>query len=385
MRRSSFYNFLILVIIMSSPISLSAQQVDEKLPWSVRMTESEMIRCPESWQLDFQPKLKWDYCHGLELGAMLDVYDAYGDKKIRDYAIAYADTMVHEDGSITAYKLTDYSLDRINSGKILFRIYEQTKDEKYKKALDLLYSQFAGQPRNEDGGFWHKKIYPHQMWLDGLYMGAPFYAEYAYRNNRPQDYADVINQFITCARHTYDPKNGLYRHACDVSRTERWADPVTGQSKHCWGRALGWYAMALVDALDFIVKPVDNYSFLLKMTRILDRVAIRPDDMFCVCAEGEIISLHIRMLRYLTVDGHYVIYHSKEGTFAEYITLNAAEKKLNDPAFFRCDRGCLVNLRYVEQIRKSTCLVDGEELPIARTQFGKFKQAYARYLGGLIE
>ena len=116
MRRSSFYKFLILVIIMSSTISLSAQQVDEKLPWSVRMTESEMIRCPESWQLDFQPRLKWDYCHGLELGAMLDVYDTYGDNKIRDYAIAYADTMVHEDGSITAYKLTDYSLDRINSG-----------------------------------------------------------------------------------------------------------------------------------------------------------------------------------------------------------------------------------------------------------------------------
>ena len=170
MRRSSFYKFLILVIIMSSTISLSAQQVDEKLPWSVRMTESEMIRCPESWQLDFQPRLKWDYCHGLELGAMLDVYDTYGDKKIRDYAIAYADTMVHEDGSITAYKLTDYSLDRINSGKILFRIYEQTKDEKYKKALDLLYSQFAGQPRNEDGGFWHKKIYPHQMWRELLFM-----------------------------------------------------------------------------------------------------------------------------------------------------------------------------------------------------------------------
>ena len=117
---------------------MSAQQVDKKLPWSVRMTQSEMIRCPESWQLDFQPKLKWDYCHGLELGAMLDVYDTYGDKKIRDYAIAYADTMVHADGTITAYKLTDYSLDRINSGKILFRIYEQTKDPKYKKALDLL-------------------------------------------------------------------------------------------------------------------------------------------------------------------------------------------------------------------------------------------------------
>ena len=177
MRRTLASVLFILLTLAAIIPSMSAQQVDKKLPWSVRMTQSEMIRCPESWQLDFQPKLKWDYCHGLELGAMLDVYDTYGDKKIRDYAIAYADTMVHADGTITAYKLTDYSLDRINSGKILFRIYEQTKDPKYKKALDLLYSQFEGQPRNDDGGFWHKKIYPHQMWLDGIYMGAPFYAE----------------------------------------------------------------------------------------------------------------------------------------------------------------------------------------------------------------
>ncbi|HJD76700.1 MAG TPA: glycoside hydrolase family 88 protein, partial [Bacteroides reticulotermitis] len=240
MKRNFFYALFSLGVCLTLGNSASAQQVDAKLPWSVRITESEMIRWPESWQLDFQPKLKWDYCHGLELQAMLDVYDTYGDQKIADYAIAYADTMIHDDGSITAYKLSEQSLDRVNSGKMLFRIYEQTKNEKYKKALDLLYSQFAVQPRNADGGFWHKKIYPNQMWLDGLYMGAPFYAEYAFRNTRPNDYADVINQFITSARHTYDPKNGLYRHACDVSRTERWADPVTGQSKHSWGRAMGW-------------------------------------------------------------------------------------------------------------------------------------------------
>ena len=272
MRRTLASVLFILLTLAAIIPPMSAQQVDKKLPWSVRMTQSEMIRWPESWQLDFQPKLKWDYCHGLELGAMLDVYDTYGDKKIRDYAIAYADTMVHADGTITAYKLTDYSLDRINSGKILFRIYEQTKDPKYKKALDLLYSQFGGQPRNDDGGFWHKKIYPHQMWLDGLYMGAPFYAEYAFRNNLPKDYADIINQFVTCARHTYDPKNGLYRHACDVSRTERWADPVTGQSKHCWGRAMGWYAMALVDALDFIPKHEAGRDSLLA---ILNNIAVQ--------------------------------------------------------------------------------------------------------------
>ena len=221
-------------------------------PWSVRMAESEMVRNPESWQVDFQPSLKWDYCHGLELGAMMDVYDRYGDSKFYDYALAYADTMVNEDGTIKKYKLTDYSLDRINSGKMLFRIYEQTKDEKYKKALDLLRTQFDGQPRNEDGGFWHKKVYPNQMWLDGLYMGTPFLAEYAYRNNDPHAYQEVINQIKIVARHTYDPSNGLFRHACDVSEREKWADKTTGQSQHCWGRALGWYAMAIVDNLDFI-------------------------------------------------------------------------------------------------------------------------------------
>ena len=120
------------------------------------------------------------------------------------------------------------------------------------KALDLLRSQLDTHPRNADGGFWHKKIYENQMWLDGLYMGQPFYAEYAYRNNRVNDYADIINQFVTVARHNYDPKTDLYRHACDVSKREKWADKTTGWSQHCWGRAMGWYAMACVDVLDFI-------------------------------------------------------------------------------------------------------------------------------------
>ena len=136
-------NLLCKTFVMGALIcstQLSAQKVSDKQPWSVRMVESEMIRCPESWQLDFQPKLKWDYCHGLELQAMLDVYDTYGDKKMFDYALAYADTMIHNDGSIETYKLHEYNIDRLNSGKFLFRIYEQTKDEKYKKAIDLLRS-----------------------------------------------------------------------------------------------------------------------------------------------------------------------------------------------------------------------------------------------------
>ncbi|MBM6890715.1 glycoside hydrolase family 88 protein [Bacteroides caecigallinarum] len=242
-------------------------------PWSVRMVESEMTRCPESWQLDFQPKLKWDYCHGLELQAMLDVYDRYGDDNIYKYALAYADTMVNEDGTIKMYKREDFSLDRVNSGKFLFRIYEQTKDEKYKKALALMRSQFEEQPRNEDGGFWHKKIYPNQVWLDGIYMGAPFYAEYAFRNNEVGVYKDVINQFLMAARHTYDPKTDLYKHACDVSRKEKWADPVTGQSQHSWGRALGWYAMAFVDALEFIPQhEAGRDSMIITLNKVAEQI-----------------------------------------------------------------------------------------------------------------
>lgn len=252
MRKNFVCKLFVAGVLMLLPCAMKAQRVSADQPWSVRMSESEMIRCPESWQLDFQSKLKWDYCHGLELQAMLDVYDRYGDEKFYKYALAYADTMVNADGSIKKYKLEEYSLDRVNSGKFIFRIYEQTKDVKYKKALDLMRSQFDGHPRNADGGFWHKKVYPNQVWLDGIYMGAPFYAEYAFRNNQVEVYPDVVNQFLMAARHTYDPKNGLYRHACDVSRKERWADPVTGQSQHCWGRALGWYAMAFVDALEFI-------------------------------------------------------------------------------------------------------------------------------------
>lgn len=268
--KKNFRNLLLAGVLLFS-IQIQAQKtISEKLPWSVRMVESEIVRCPESWQLDFQLNLKWDYCHGLELQAMLDVYDTYGNDKYFNYALAYADTMTNADGTIATYRPAELSLDRINPGKFYFRIYEQTKNEKYKKALDLLRSQLNHQPRTKEGGFWHKKIYPHQMWLDGIYMASPFYAEYAYRNNRPQDYQDVIRQFLVIAEHTYDPVNDVYRHAWDESKSMPWADKVTGQAPHAWGRAMGWYAMALVDALDFIPKHEAKRDSVLM---ILDNVA----------------------------------------------------------------------------------------------------------------
>lgn len=137
-----------------------------------------------------------------------------------------------------------------------------------------------------------------------------------------------------------------------------------------------------VDALDFIVKPVDPYAFLLKMTWALARVDLSASDRITVRQEGELRGLQVHLIRYLTVEGHYVVYHSREGTFTEYLTLAAAEKKLNSPLFCRCDRGCLVNLRFVSEIKRDVCVVDGEELVIARTQRAQFLKAYAEFLGG---
>ena len=138
-----------------------------------------------------------------------------------------------------------------------------------------------------------------------------------------------------------------------------------------------------VDALDFIVKPVDRYAFRLKMTRALSRVMQNTSDRITVRQDGEIRGLQVHLIRYLTVDGHYVTYHFREGDFSEYISLSAAEKKLNSPLFCRCDRGCLVNLRYVSAVKKDVCVVDGQELVIARTQRAQFLKAYAEYLGGI--
>lgn len=137
-----------------------------------------------------------------------------------------------------------------------------------------------------------------------------------------------------------------------------------------------------VDAMDFILKPVENHTFLLKMSRVLKRLGRKTDFAISVKTVGETVRLHTRLIRYLLVKGHYVEYHSREGIYSEYISLSAAEEKLNDDCFFRCDRGCLVNLRYVTEIRKETCVVDSEELPIARTQRSAFKKAFANYLAG---
>jgi unsaturated rhamnogalacturonyl hydrolase len=220
------------------------------------MADSEMKRNPEAWMLDFSEAPKWNYCHGLELQSILQVWGKTKLRKYYDYAYGFANLMVAPDGSIKTYKPSEYNIDRINSGKMLFRIYSQSHESRFKKALDLMREQMRTHPRTKDGSFWHKKIYPHQVWLDGLYMAGPYLAEYAKEFDEPGLFDDVAVQILDVHKYMYDPKTGLYYHGWDESRQQRWANPETGLSPNFWSRSIGWYLMSIVDVLDYL--PADH-------------------------------------------------------------------------------------------------------------------------------
>ena len=239
-----------LVIVFSLITAFVAVNASQK--YYVQMANSQMKRNPESWMIDFAKTLRWDYCQGLELQAFYKVWEKTKDKRYFDYMKSYTDTIIDSNGKIIVYKKSDYNIDKVNPGKFLFLLYSTTKEEKLRIAIDSLYGQLQSHPRTSDGGFWHKKVYPHQMWLDGLYMGTPFLAEYAMRNNLPASTDDAIHQILTMAKHGYDAKTGLYYHGWDESRSQRWSNPKTGQSPNFWSRSIGWYMMSMVDALDFI-------------------------------------------------------------------------------------------------------------------------------------
>ncbi len=240
---------IIIVVILAI---LSFSQATKAQETAIRFANSEMKRAPEAWQLDHGKRLFFGYAQGLGCLAMLKVWKETKDRKYLDYVIQWADTIINDKGEIHLYHVETYNIDYINSGKVLFDVYRETGNKKYKLAMDRLVDQMKLHPRTLEGAFWHKLIYPHQVWLDGLYMGSPFLAEYAITFNQPELIEDVINQFKICAKHCYDKKTGLYYHAWDESKKQQWANKETGQSPNFWGRSMGWWFMALVDVLDFI-------------------------------------------------------------------------------------------------------------------------------------
>ena len=223
--------------------------------YSEWLTYSEMKRVPQSYLLDFSNRPKWSYVMGIELEAMLDTYLAHGGNDILEYCKLYTDTMIGPKGNIRGYEMLDYNLDNIRTGHFVTRMYQLYPEAKNLIAMKTMMKQLDKQPRTvADHVYWHKAIYAYQVWLDGIFMGLPYRVLTARTLLKPKKaqkiYDDAVNQISTTYDRTYDPKTGLNRHAYDENRNMFWADKQTGLSQHCWGRAQGWYTMALVELLD---------------------------------------------------------------------------------------------------------------------------------------
>lgn len=260
----------ILIALLIS-LGFTKKPVAQSLPLSQQMTETAMKLWPDSFSVKPGSKASWSYDQGVILKGIEGVWQNTGDTRYFNYIQHSMDYYVRDNGSIYDYNGDDYNIDHINNGKVLLTLYRVSGREKYRKAVEMLRNQLRTHPRTEEGGFWHKKIYPSQVWLDGLYMSQPFYAEYAQVFHEDSIFNDVAKQFAYMELHARDPKTGLLYHGWDESRQQQWANKETGTSSNFWGRAMGWYGMAMVDALDYI--PGSHREGRLMIVDILKRYA----------------------------------------------------------------------------------------------------------------
>ena len=249
--------------------------------WSQRMADSFMKLYPDTIPPERNRAARWGYEHGLMLNALARVGQRTGQPKYQDYVVKTMDYSIGPDASIRYFKMEDYNLDNINAGRVLLLLYQQPRlprRELYRRAAETLHQQLQNQPHTTEGGYWHKKRYQNQMWLDGLYMAEPFSAEYARLFNQPQDFDHVALQFALVEKHLVDPKTGLLYHGWDEAKTEKWANPQTGLSPNFWSRGIGWYAMALVDVLDYFPKDHPQRPQLIKYLQRLAPVIEKYQD-----------------------------------------------------------------------------------------------------------
>ncbi len=222
------------------------------LEWSVKMADSEMARRGDRHFFGGGERARIDYTTAFFGTALVKLAERTGNQAYADYGLKFGTSFVAPDGSIRTYKVEEYNIDNIPPGKVMLLAWERgNHSPELRQAIDTLYAQMQKQPRTSDGGYWHKLRYPNQMWLDGLFMASPFLANYGKTFQEPAAFDEVAKQILLMDQHGYDAKTGLYYHAWDETRSRPWANKQTGQSPNFWGRAVGWYGMAIVDSLDF--------------------------------------------------------------------------------------------------------------------------------------
>ncbi|GGH19574.1 glycoside hydrolase family 88 protein [Sphingobacterium alkalisoli] len=268
--------FLLIFLLIAYDVSVGQNsnykwQVDannQPISYAAELTKAVFKSRPFPYK-DISNRPKWTYETGVFLEGIRSVWYQTADGNYFNYIKDAMDTYVDKEGNILTYKHDDYNIDNIKTGKTLLLLHNVTGQKKYFYAAQKLRDQLKTHPRTSDGiSFWHKKIYPQQVWLDGLYMGLPFLAEWAKLYNEPALYDDIINQFVHIEEKARDSKTGLIYHAWDESKSQLWANKETGNSKHFWGRAMGWYGLALVDVLEDIPQDHPRRKELLD---ILDR------------------------------------------------------------------------------------------------------------------
>ncbi|MEJ2545277.1 MAG: glycoside hydrolase family 88 protein [Calditrichaceae bacterium] len=313
--------FLIISVIFATSLLEKENTINDK--WSIKMAKSEMKRNPDAITLDFVKHPKWNYTHGLVLTAFSKLWYQYNDSSYFRYIQEYYDFFVNDSGEIKNYNLKDYNIDKINPGRGLLFLYKQTNEEKYKKAALFLHKQLKTHPRTSEGNFWHKKRYPWQVWLDGIYMGLPFYAEFGIMFDDSTCFDDISKQIILVDNHLKDPQTGLYFHGWDESRDQRWADSKTGLSPHIWGRGVGWFAMALVDVLDFLPKHHNKRSDIIAILNSL-AVAIKK-------SQDEETGLWYQVMDKPDGEGNYL--ESTASTMFVYTLIKAVKKNYIESKF----------------------------------------------------
>ncbi|HEY4209227.1 MAG TPA: glycoside hydrolase family 88 protein, partial [Puia sp.] len=255
------------MLLLHTGVRAQGSEAGKAGPESVRMANTVM----HVWKDGDDSKApRWTYDEGVVWKGLESCWYNTGDARYYKYIQHLMDRLVDKEGNILTYKKEDYNLDNILCGRLLLLLYRVSNQEKYHKAASLLRRQLEEQPRTAEGSFWHKKKYTQQVWLDGLYMAQPFYAEWAATFHEDSAFNDIARQLALIERHTRDSKTGLLYHGWDASKQERWADKATGHSPNFWARAMGWYGMALVDVLDYFPKDHPGHKQILA---ILNRYA----------------------------------------------------------------------------------------------------------------
>ncbi len=263
------------VLLLSGCNNDGNKVVQSQMKWSVKMANSVMARYDSLLQYD-HGRIRWQY----DVAYVGQAIDKLGhvDNKYSKYLENYVDYFVQEDGSVKMYQVDEYNIDRISPAKNVITLYKRTGLTKYRAAIELHIEQMRTHPKTKSGGYWHKKIYPNQIWLDGLYMASPFLAQYAKEFNAPEWFDEVADEIKLAYKVTLDENSGLLYHAYDESREQKWADPLTGHSPHFWSRGMGWYMMAIVDVLDFLPKKHPDRDSIINILNDVSAAVMKIQD-----------------------------------------------------------------------------------------------------------